>query len=262
MIVCIFVLVVLKPELCIRSSITSLTHFKSVALLCLPSHHSGAMLSKPNCLIYGDLKPHHESYCIIQVKPRLNKIIFRLKTALKHLANIQTGIFTKPVAKGDTVYLQPKYFDELGKLTTELVPDLNSIGIAEKHILKQGDVLFAAKGSKNFATLFDFEGMSAAASTSFFVIRIFEKNIFPAYLTWYLNHPKTLKYLKGKARGSSIASISKAVLSDLELPLPSIDNQNSIIGIDELRSTEKQLKLKIDLLREAQIQQQIFNALK
>ena len=59
----------LKPELCIRSSITSLTHFKSVALLCLPSHHSGAMLSKSNCLIYCDLKPHHESYCIIQVEP-------------------------------------------------------------------------------------------------------------------------------------------------------------------------------------------------
>ena len=26
------------------------------------------MLSKPNCLIYCDLKPHHEPYCIIRVK--------------------------------------------------------------------------------------------------------------------------------------------------------------------------------------------------
>ena len=57
-----------KPRLCNRSSITSLTHFKSAALLCLPSHHSGAMLSKPNYLIYGELKSHHEPYCIIQVK--------------------------------------------------------------------------------------------------------------------------------------------------------------------------------------------------
>ena len=36
-------------------------------LLCLLSHHSGAMLSKPNYLIYVELKPHHESYCIIWV---------------------------------------------------------------------------------------------------------------------------------------------------------------------------------------------------
>ncbi|MCF6360787.1 MAG: DUF1684 domain-containing protein [Cyclobacteriaceae bacterium] len=56
-----------KPEICNRISIRPLTHFKSVALLCLCSHHSGAMLSNPNCLIYCDLKPHHEPYRIIRV---------------------------------------------------------------------------------------------------------------------------------------------------------------------------------------------------
>ncbi|MCF6360291.1 MAG: GNAT family N-acetyltransferase [Cyclobacteriaceae bacterium] len=61
----------LKPEICNRISIRPLTHFKSVALLCLCSHHSGAMLSNPNCLIYCDLKPHHEPYRIIRVKDRL-----------------------------------------------------------------------------------------------------------------------------------------------------------------------------------------------
>jgi hypothetical protein len=58
----------LKPVLSNRNSITSLTHFKSVALLYLPSHHSGAMLSNTNCLIYCDLKPHNEPYCIMRVK--------------------------------------------------------------------------------------------------------------------------------------------------------------------------------------------------
>ena len=59
-----------EPRLCNRISITSLTHFKSVALLCLSSYHSGAMLSKPNCLIYCDLKPHHEPYRIIEVEKK------------------------------------------------------------------------------------------------------------------------------------------------------------------------------------------------
>lgn len=175
---------------------------------------------------------------------------------------MQTGVFAKPVTKGDTAYLQPKYFDELGKLTTELAADLNAIEISKKHLLKQGDILFAAKGSKNFATLVDLMELSAVASTSFFVIRIFDQNVLPEYLSWYLNHPKTLKYLKSKAKGTSIASISKAVLSELELPLPSVVNQNLIVKIEKLRSTEKQLKSKIDSLRATQIQQQIFNALK
>jgi len=184
-----------------------------------------------------------------------------LKTELKQIANIQTGVFAKTVAKGDMVYLQPKYFDELGKLATELEPDLNSIGISEKHILEQGDVLFAAKGSKNFATHFDLKGMAAAASTSFFVIRIFEKNLLPEYLTWYLKHEKTQQYLKAFARGSAIASISKSVLGDLKLSVPSLEIQNTILRIHSLRIEEKQLKLKIDSLRETQIQQQIINAL-
>jgi len=188
---------------------------------------------------------------------------YKLKTDLKQIANIQTGVFAKTVAKGDMVYLQPKYFDELGKLVTELEHDLNSIGISEKHILEQGDVLFAAKGSKNFATHFDLKGMAAAAaaSTSFFVIRIFDKNLLPEYLTWYLNHEKTQQYLKAFARGSAIASISKSVLGDLKLSVPSLEIQNTILRIHSLRIEEKQLKLKIDALREAQIQQQIINVL-
>jgi restriction endonuclease S subunit len=184
-----------------------------------------------------------------------------LKTELKHIANIQTGVFAKPVAKGDIAYLQPKYFDELGKLTTNLEPDLNSVGISEKHILKQGDVIFAAKGSKNFAARFDLKDMSAAASTSFFVIRIFEQNILPEYLTWYLNHQTTMKYLKSFARGTSIASISKEVLNDLEIIIPSLEKQQLIFKIDNLRSSERQITRKLLSLKQALNQQQLYNAL-
>jgi restriction endonuclease S subunit len=184
-----------------------------------------------------------------------------LKISLNHIANIQTGVFAKSVAKGDVAYLQPKYFDESGKLTTNLAPDLNSIGISEKHILKQGDVLFAAKGSKNFATHFDLENVSAAASTSFFVIRIFEKNILPEYLTWFLNHQATMKYIKSFARGTSIPSISKEVLNDLEIIIPSFEKQQLIFKIDDLRSAEKHITLKLLSLKQALNQQQLLNAL-
>ncbi|MEB8345092.1 restriction endonuclease subunit S [Flavobacteriaceae bacterium KMM 6898] len=184
-----------------------------------------------------------------------------MKTELKHIANIQTGVFAKPVAKGDIAYLQPKYFDEMGKLKINLEPDLNSIGISEKHILKQGDVIFAAKGSKNFASSFDLDDMSAAASTSFFVIRIFDKSILPEYLTWYLNHQTTMKYLKSYARGTSIPSISKEVLNDLEIILPSLEKQKLIFKIDDLRSAERNIIMKVLSLKQALNQQQLYNAL-
>jgi restriction endonuclease S subunit len=184
-----------------------------------------------------------------------------LKTELRHIANIQTGVFAKPVAKGEIAYLQPKYFDELGKLTTKLEPDLNATGISEKHILKQGDVLFAAKGSKNFAAHFDLEDMFAAASTSFFVIRITDRSILPEYLTWFLNHPTTMKFLKSFARGTSIASISKEVLDGLEIIIPSLERQELIYKIDDLRSKETYIRMKLLSLKQALNQQQLYNAL-
>jgi hypothetical protein len=74
-----------------------------------------------------------------------------LKTLIKDITNIQTGLFAKPAGIGELVYLQSKHFDEYGQLHSDLHPDLAAEGISEKHLLKDGDVLFAAKGTKNFA---------------------------------------------------------------------------------------------------------------
>ncbi len=185
-----------------------------------------------------------------------------MKTTIKHIASIQTGVYEKPVSKGDIAYLQPKYFDSKGQLTTSLRLDLNSLNITDKHILNKGDVLFASKGSKNFATCFNDAELSAVASTSFFVIRINEKNVLPDYLTWFLNRPKTLSILKRKAKGTAIVSITKSALADLSISVPSIEKQKLILKTFQLRNIEKQLRQKIETLREQQIQQQMRNALK
>lgn len=185
-----------------------------------------------------------------------------MKATLGHIANIQTGIFAKPVARGEIVYLQAKHFNERGQLAGLLHPDLNAGQITEKHLLRQGDILFAAKGTKNFAAWYEGNNIPAVASTSFFVIRLQKINVLPEYLTWVLNHPNTQRLLKGKARGTSIASISKVVLAELEIPVPEIRLQELILKIYHLRNKEKELKQQIETLREKQIQQQIINVLK
>jgi type I restriction-modification system DNA methylase subunit len=80
-----------------------------------------------------------------------------LKTTLKHITTIQTGVFAKPIQKGEIVYLQAKHFDENGELSEPLYPDLNAESKIHKHLLKKGDVLFAAKGTKNFAACYENE---------------------------------------------------------------------------------------------------------
>ena len=185
-----------------------------------------------------------------------------MKTLIKDITNIQTGLFAKPAGIGELVYLQSKHFDEYGQLHSVLHPDLPAEGISEKHLLKDGDVLFAAKGTKNFAAVFENHNEPSVASTSFFVIRPTSNKVLPKFLAWFLNNHTTQTLLKGQAIGTSIPSISKHVLENLEITIPSIETQQAILQITQLRNREKSLKLKIEMLREKQIQQQIINAIK
>lgn len=185
-----------------------------------------------------------------------------MKKQIKDITSIQTGLFAKPSGIGELVYLQSKHFNENGELNTDLYPDLPAEDIVKKHILKNGDVLFAAKGAKNFAAVFENHNLPAVASTSFFVLRINDEKILPHYLAWFLNHPATMAILKGQAIGTSIPSISKQVLEALEIPVPDLKIQEAIIQLNKLRKKEKVLKQRIETLREKQIQQQIINAIK
>jgi restriction endonuclease S subunit len=184
-----------------------------------------------------------------------------MRVSIKDIASIQTGLFAKPLVLGDVVYLQSKYFDDQGNLIASLHPDLLFEDISQKHLLRAGDVLFAAKGTKNFAAVYEKHNLPAVASTSFFVIRLFDSNVIPAYLAWFLNNPNTQALLKAQAMGTSIPSISKQVLEELEIPMPSIEKQKSVVAISNLRLQEKTIQSKLESLRDKKIQHQIINAI-
>ncbi len=185
-----------------------------------------------------------------------------MKIKIQDIASIQTGLFAKPSGIGELVYLQSKHFDEYGQLHSVLHPDLVAEGISEKHLLKDGDVLFAAKGTKNFATVFENHNEPSVASTSFFVLRPTDNKILPEYLSWFLNHPETQILIKDKARGTAIPSIRKTVLEDLEISIPSIEKQRTVIQLSALVRKENELRMSILQQRKQLIQQQIINAIK
>lgn len=184
-----------------------------------------------------------------------------MKALIKDITHIQTGLFAKPVGIGELVYLQSKHFDEYGQLHSVLHPDLVAEGISERHLLKDGDVLFAAKGTKNFAAVFENHNEPSVASTSFFVIRPTDNKLLPQYLAWILNSQATQTLLKGQAIGTSIPSISKQVLENLEIAVPSTEAQKAILQITKLRNKEKSLKKEIEVLRDKYINQQLLQVI-
>lgn len=186
----------------------------------------------------------------------------KVKAKLSEIVTITSGIYSKFGQLGNAIYLQANYFNESGQLDDNIRPNLVLNKQTEKHLLNEGDVLFAAKGAKNFAVSIKNKMGLCVASSTFLVLRIKNDSrikVLPEYLVWFLNHPHNLLHLKAKAIGTGVPSISKKTLDDMEIILPPVITQETIVIIDNLRRREKELKAKIEKLREQQIQQLLYN---
>ncbi len=185
-----------------------------------------------------------------------------MKKQVKDIAIITSGVYSQFGQLGSATYLQSNFFNESGEWEKDIRPNLVLNKQTEKHLLNEGDILFAAKGLKNFATIVTNKMGACVASSTFLVIRIkpeLNKKILPEFLVWFFNHPNTLSYLKSKAIGTGVPSISKKVLENVEIEIPSLHTQQNIIVIDSLRKRGKYLKNEIEKLREVQIQKLLLN---
>ena len=188
-----------------------------------------------------------------------------LKNKLSNLTEFQSGIYKKPDINADILYLQSVHFDHLGVFDTTVAPQLNLNNKLEKHLLKDGDLLFAAKGLNNFAVVYNNGIGKAVASSSFIVIKLNEENketIQPDYLAWFLTHHKQIKLVHQQQLGTTIPSISMKQLAELEIDIPPIEIQKRIVSVHQLREREKELTSRIEEYKDKKIQLLLSNALK
>ena len=185
--------------------------------------------------------------------------LFRVRVKIQNIATVRSGIYIKEIPKGDVGYLQVGDFDKDTNrfLLPPLTLELNNK--TESHLLLDGDIVFAAKGISNFSSVFR-EGMGKmVASSSFLVIQVTDKAVInPDYLCWLLNRIETLSFLRANATGTSMPSISKALVEKYKINVPSIHVQNKIIEIVKLQQREKQLYEDILFMRDKIVQSQLI----
>ncbi len=110
-----------------------------------------------------------------------------------------------------------------------------------KHFLHYGDVLFVGRGGRNEAATFVGDGGNVIAAPHLFVLRPKDDLAFPNYLTWFLNLPETQEQIRAMRRGSAVPFVPMSTFANLEVPLPSIEMQNHIAGIQKLSLQEQNL---------------------
>ncbi len=139
-------------------------------------------------------------------------------------------------------------------MTYENLASVNDIHPKPHHFLEKGDLLFIAKGMHNFAAHVDKQLARTVAAANFLVIRVNIENVLPEYLAWCINQGPAQAFLKENAKGSYIPSISKRVLSELQIPLPSLELQQKIIRTQQLMNLENELIAQIQNRRKIMIE--------
>jgi restriction endonuclease S subunit len=108
------------------------------------------------------------------------------------------------------------------------VDDLKAI---IKFVLTKNDIVITAKGTSIRASIYKSSASPIVPTSNLTIIKCNPSHILPDYLNVFLNMDKTVAEIQSKLSGSFIMSLSKKDLSQLEIIIPSIQEQEKIVRL-------------------------------
>ena len=176
-----------------------------------------------------------------RARPRAEDRFVKL---LRDIALIRAGVpFRKrvePVAGGPYCLVQIKDVSRDQGLQVDSLVRVDAPEASQSHLLREGDVLFIARGTRNDAVVFSSDMTNAIAGAQFFVIRPTGR-VLPEYLAWYLNQASAQRHVAEYSSGSFVPFVPKTALEELEVVLPSMEDQRRIVAVQELSLKEQEL---------------------
>jgi len=114
--------------------------------------------------------------------------------------------------------------------------------VKDHHLVRKGDLVFRSRGLvSNAAILLENPGM-AVVTAPLLRIRVTKPDrVLPEYLNWYLGQREAQVFLTSRAIGTAQKMISKEVLENLEVLLPSLEKQKKIVELVSLSAREQTL---------------------
>jgi restriction endonuclease S subunit len=194
--------------------------------------------------------------CAMKQKSNLNT---KNKTRLHCIAEVLSGVYIKNSPTGDIFCLQVK--DLLMSSPETTATRIDYIPKLDNYLLKNGDLLFAGKGTTYLCQVFNL-GIPAVPSTTLYSIRLHTNLVSPDYLCWYLNHPSIVATIKTAQAGSGTPLIHKSTLEKLEIIIPDIETQRKIVELSTLQKREKEILEAIAEKRMQVTNQILINELK
>ena len=120
--------------------------------------------------------------------------------------------------------------------------------------LRDGDILFVAKGARYFATCLSGVPERTVSSPHLYVLRIRNPvSLLPEFLAWQINQAPARQYLADAAVGTNQRSIRREALEKLPIIVPSVDRQHHILVFAGLALAERNALEKLIKNRQQQL---------
>ena len=182
-----------------------------------------------------------------------------MRVLLAKLATVQAGYAFRgkipAVADGNTLAIQIKDLAEDGEINWQNVIRTTIDNPKSKDLLVTGDIIFAARGQRNYAAVVTPKHLPVVCAPHYFVIRIKKQDtVLPEFLTWQLNQHDAQRYFAKTAEGSLQVSINRSVLESTPLVIPDIKSQKLLVALNESAKQEKRILNKLIDNRAKQIQ--------
>lgn len=171
-----------------------------------------------------------------------------MRKPLCHIADIRVGYSFRTKIEndpaGDVRVLQISDIRNIAVLDPQELPLVRWSVASTPPLLRPGDVVMPARGEHYDALVVESDEPTVA-SGQLFVIAPKSTTVCPDYLCWFLNQPESQNYILKNRAGSSIPSLSRAVLSDLPVALPSQEAQQKILDLAQLWQREQVLSQQL-----------------
>ncbi|HEX7634849.1 MAG TPA: restriction endonuclease subunit S [Noviherbaspirillum sp.] len=181
-----------------------------------------------------------------------------VEAILKYFAEIKAGYPFRgsvPEAEdGSTSVVQMRDIDPVHGVKWESAARTHLEGRREPDWLAPGDIVFVARGLRNYAVCLDEVPVPAVCSQYFYLLRVKNhEQLLPQFLAWQINRAPAQRYLGKNAEGSDQLSIRRTVLEELPLAVPPLDRQHRIIELHKHALAERAILENLIRNRERQL---------
>lgn len=178
-----------------------------------------------------------------------------MRSKLKDVAEIRPGYQfrgrVEEAADGSYRAIQIRDFDEARNLDVSRLVRVALPPDSQATCVEPDDVLFLSRGHRLWAAAVETAPPQTVASGYFYILKP-SAGVKPRYLAWLINQEPFQAALRLHMHGSHMPLVSRSDFCELEVDVPSLGVQDSVVALDALARRE-QLLLKSIQEKRAQL---------